>query len=79
MVVVLRTAGLRIVIYRDDHEPPHVHVFGDGETKVELGSAPETTRIVYALGVRAGERRRVERAVRDNHALLIDRWNDLHG
>ncbi|MEH3159539.1 MAG: DUF4160 domain-containing protein [Sphingomonas taxi] len=79
MVVVLRTNGLRIVIYRSDHDPAHVHIFGDGETKIELTDGPDTIRVIYALGVRKSEKRRAERAVRDNHAHLVARWNELHG
>jgi hypothetical protein len=28
MVTVYRAHGLRVVIFTDDHEPAHVHVFG---------------------------------------------------
>ena len=34
MVTVLRAGGLRVVIFVDDHEPAHVHVFGDGQAKI---------------------------------------------
>lgn len=79
MVTILRTAGLRVVIFVDDHEPPHVHVFGDGETKVELGNGPEAIKVIFSIGTKANERRRVEQIVRDHHALLMMRWNELHG
>lgn len=36
MVTVLRAEGFRIVIFTNDHEPAHVHVFGDGEAKIDL-------------------------------------------
>jgi hypothetical protein len=36
MVTVYRGAGLRVVIFVDDHEPAHVHVFGDGQVKIGL-------------------------------------------
>jgi len=36
MVTVLRAEGLRVVIYSNDHKPSHVHVFGDGEAKINL-------------------------------------------
>ncbi|MEP9388729.1 DUF4160 domain-containing protein [Mesorhizobium sp. KR9-304] len=39
MVTVLCIDGFRIVIFLDDHEPAHVHVFGDGEAKINLVSA----------------------------------------
>jgi hypothetical protein len=34
IVTVLRAEGLRVVIFVNDHQPAHVHVFGDGEAKI---------------------------------------------
>ena len=45
MVTIHRAHGLRFMIFVDDHEPPHVHVFGYGELKIVIRSAdglPET-------------------------------------
>ena len=39
MVTIHRASGLRVVIYVDDHEPAHVHVFGDGAAKIDLAGA----------------------------------------
>ena len=36
MVTVFRAHGLRVVIFVNDHKPAHVHVFGDGEAKINL-------------------------------------------
>ena len=36
IVTVLRANGLRVVIFVNDHLPAHVHVFGDGEAKINL-------------------------------------------
>jgi Domain of unknown function (DUF4160) len=36
MVTVHREAGLRIMIFSQDHSPPHVHVFGDGHARIDL-------------------------------------------
>jgi hypothetical protein len=33
MPTIHRQYGLRFAIFTNDHEPPHVHVFGDGEMK----------------------------------------------
>mgnify|MGYP006348254333 CR=1 FL=1 len=44
MVTIYRAFGLRVVIFVDNHEPAHVHVFGDGEVKINLagpGDEPE--------------------------------------
>lgn len=72
---VWRDGNLRIVIYTDDHPPPHVHVFGDGETKIAL-VAPDVVRVVGA-GWR--ESRRALTIVREKRDYLIERWNEIHG
>jgi hypothetical protein len=36
MVTVSRQYGMRFVIYTADHEPPHVHVVGDGEARIDI-------------------------------------------
>ncbi len=39
-----RAQGLPVVILADEHLPPHVHVFGDGEAKIDIldsGAAPK--------------------------------------
>ena len=47
MVTVLRAQGFRIVIFVNDHEPAHVHVFGDGEAKINLrGTAGTPDQLV---------------------------------
>jgi hypothetical protein len=45
MITVLRASGLSVVIYKHDHEPPHVHVIGDGE--VRSSSTAETANRKY--------------------------------
>lgn len=79
MVTIVRAGSLRVVIHCDDHDPPHVHVMGDGETKIELGNSPETIKVLYSANTKTSERRRAIRAVSDNHALLLERWSKLHG
>jgi hypothetical protein len=75
MPTVLREAGLRIVIYTDDHPPPHVHIFGDGETKIAL-LRPEVVRIV---GADRREARRALEIVREKRDYLLERWKGIHG
>ena len=40
MITLLRVSGMRFVIYTDDHEPAHLHVYGDGEARINI--APVT-------------------------------------
>jgi hypothetical protein len=74
----VREAGLRVVIYTDDHPPPHVHVFGDGECKIALGENGEAAALVRVIGAGLPESRRALRIVRERHAYLIECWNRIH-
>ena len=46
MPTVVRKYGLRVVIYPGDHNPPHVHVFGDAETKILLGTYRDQPKLL---------------------------------
>lgn len=78
MITILRAYGLRVVIYQFDHPPPHVHVQGDGEVKIELiaGGPP---RIVEVRGMKGGDVRKAFQAVVDNQDMLLRMWSELHG
>ena len=79
MVTVLRAHGLRVVIYANDHRPAHVHVFGDGEAKIDLLGADGAPDLVWADGMTRGEVRRAMRLVAEQRAYLLARWEDIHG
>ena len=79
MITVLRDGALRIVIFVDDHEPAHVHVFGDGEAKVNLVGNQGVPELVWAVGMKRSELRRAMAVVTDNRDTLLVRWRDIHG
>ena len=79
MVTVLRAGGLRVVIYVNDHHPAHVHVFGDGETKINLLGPSGTPDLVWAESATRGEIRRAMLVVTEQRAFLLQRWEDIHG
>ena len=79
MVTVLRADGLRVVIYVNDHLPAHVHVFGDGEAKINLVGTRGTPNLVWADNMTRGEVRRSMRVVAGQLAFLLQRWEDIHG
>jgi hypothetical protein len=64
MVTVHRASGMRVVIYVDDHEPAHVHVIGDGETKIELSEPGDAPRLVWNKGMKRADVRRAWRPAR---------------
>lgn len=58
MVTALREAGFRFVIYKDDHQPAHVHVIKDGESIVNLAGsdgAPELRQDFGSTKAASGE------------------------
>jgi hypothetical protein len=79
MVTVMRAEGLRVVIFTNDHEPAHVHVFGDGEAKINLRGPGDTPELVWADGMTRTEVRRALRIVTEEQALLLARWENIHG
>lgn len=52
MVTVYRAFGLSVVIFVDDHEPAHVHVFGDGQAKINLTGADGNPELIWADGMK---------------------------
>lgn len=79
MVTVYRAHGLRFIIFVDDHEPAHVHVFGDGHIKVKLLGADGAPQIVTIEGMKRNDVRRAMRIVAEQQQYLLSRWREIHG
>lgn len=79
MVTVHRASGMRVVIYLDDHEPAHVHVIGDGETKIELSGPGGTPQLVWSKGMKRADVRRALAIVQEQRDELLAQWSDIHG
>jgi len=78
MVTVLREAGFRFAIYLSDHLPEHVHVYGDGEAKIEFGG-DGPVKVVSSYGMKAGDVRRAVRIVEAHRETIARHWRDMHG
>ena len=79
MVTVLRAHGLRGVIFTNDHRPAHVHVFGDGEAKINLLGVDGTPELIWADAMSRGEVRRALRVATEQQRSLLARWEEIHG
>ncbi|MHB8283346.1 MAG: DUF4160 domain-containing protein [Caulobacteraceae bacterium] len=79
MVTVYRAHGLRVVIFVDDHTPAHVHVFGDGEAKINLEGADGVPELLSVDGMTRADIRRAMRIVKDQQVFLLKRWSEIHG
>lgn len=79
MVTVLRAQGLRLVIFANDHQPAHVHVFGDGEAKINLLGPNDSVDLVWAVGMSRADVRRAQAIVTEHRDMLLQRWNEIRG
>ena len=59
MVVVHRAYGFRFVICTLDHEPAQVHITGVGQTKINLPGLDGVAEIVYSIGIKRSDMRRL--------------------
>lgn len=79
MVTVFRAHGLRFIIFSDDHEPAHVHVFGDGHIKINLTSPNGSPVLVTAENMKRSDIRRVMDIATEQQSYLLNRWREIHG
>ncbi len=76
---MLRGDGFRVVIYPNDHQPAHVHVYGSGEAKIDLMAEGGAASLVWAEHMTRGELRRAMRLVGEHQEGLLKIWRDMHG
>ena len=79
MVTVYRAGGFAFVIFVNDHEPAHIHVFDDGQIKISLNSANGGPELVWADGMKRGDIRRAMRIAEQRQGYLLSRWREIHG
>ena len=75
MVTVHSAHGCRYVIFTNDHDPPHVHVFGQGaEAKLSL----DPVALLWSAGFKKADLRRILKEVQAQRDLLMEKWNEIH-
>jgi hypothetical protein len=79
MVTVLRDSGFRVVIFTDDHEPAHVHVYGDGEARFQLDGPGGQPVLLSAVHMKRGDIRKALMLVAEHRDALLARWREIHG
>lgn len=79
MVVVHRAHGFRFVIYTSDHEPAHVHVTGAGQAKINLLGPDGAPEIVFSIGIKRSDTRRLIAEVVERRDDLLQDWERIHG
>jgi hypothetical protein len=77
---VLRFAGLRVVIYFNDHRPAHVHVIGRGcEALFDLHCPDGPPELRENYGFSRGDVSMIESNLRASLSLLCQAWEEIHG
>ena len=80
MPTILFMNGFRFIIWLDDHEPPHVHVFkGDGEAKISIGNSGQAPAFVAIYGLTKREAKFIWGVVAEQQEKLLDAWEKIHG
>lgn len=75
MVTLLRQHGMRFVIYTADHEPPHVHVYGEGEARIDI----HQLTVITQGGMSDRDVRRAVAVIEENQQMFIEAWRRYHG
>ncbi len=79
----LRFAGVRFVVYPNDHEPPHVHGHCDGGVVIvdllESGNVALSERKDAVRNTKASTIRKVLKRADAQYAELIELWEKFHG
>lgn len=80
MPTVHRERGFRIVIWPNDHPPPHVHVFKEaGEVILLIPSEREVPEIRGARRMQAADIAEAMQMVREHAQTIRQKWDEIHG
>jgi Domain of unknown function (DUF4160) len=80
MPTLFQVGAFRIVVYLNDHSPPHVHAIGaGGHAKFELGRTPDDVILVETVGLSKTSLRRIAAAIVDRHGECRAGWRKHHG
>ena len=78
MVTVHRAYGFRFAMFVNDHDPPHVRVFGHGGEARIILEGPHGLAVDWFAGINRGDMRRLIREARQQQERLIAMWRTIH-
>ena len=74
MITLLRASGMRFVIYTDDHDPAHLHVYGDGEARIDLLEVA----VISNRGMSKRDLARALNIVLEYREMFLLKWSEIH-
>ena len=80
MPTILKVRSWRVVIYTNDHRPPHVHVIGTAEhARFELLCDLKRVRLMSTIHFSASQLALIENQLVINLVQLCSEWGRIHG
>lgn len=81
MPTVLQLGNIRVVIYTNDHPPPHVHAVkgNTARAKFNLNGPDGPVELVEHQGFKLTEIRKIGVAIADNLTVICAKWSEIHG
>jgi len=76
MATIMTQGGFQVMIFTNDHHPPHVHVFKAG-TEAMINLVP--VRIRENCRMPKKNLRKAVEIVASNQELLRQAWREIHG
>lgn len=80
MPTVFRFGAFRVVIYPNDHRPPHVHVMGNGvEAVFQLCCPDGPVELRQNYGFSRRDLAEIAAKLGENLEILCKAWERIHG
>ena len=79
MPTLFRHGEYRVVIFTNDHPPPHVHVVNDGYATIAVGTNIHSVRILEARGIPRPVVRAIIATIIDRRLMVYSAWKHIHG
>lgn len=76
MPTVLRENGFSFIVYINDHEPMHVHIFYQGREAVI--NFADGLKIRDNFGLNRSQMRRALSITQQNRQLLKEKWSEIN-
>ena len=78
MPEIFREQGFKIVIYFNDHEPAHVHVYkGDSEIRIQIKGQCKILSVKGSISDK--EQKKAMKLVTAHQSELFQIWEKIHG
>lgn len=74
MPTLFRVGAFRIVVYYNDHPPPHVHAVGDGHARFALDDTIRDITLEENHGIVARDLHRIAREIGSHHEQCLAGW-----